>query len=148
YEDAVKRLEQMKDWPMSWPVLALAHQRLGKAGEARQWLAEAREAFDNALQDKPADSRLRGPPAALRSGRWDKPQSLLFLREANALIEGPAAEDPWKRLIANRPAFRPSRSSEAELAANLHAIGVLQGELGQDEAEKSLTEALTLREAL
>src|SRR5262249_23060482 len=30
YEDAVKRLEQMKDWPMSWPVLALAHQRLGR----------------------------------------------------------------------------------------------------------------------
>src|SRR5262249_45778441 len=147
HDQSLKPLQAMSEWHMSWPVLAMAYQRLGNANEARKWLAKADDTLEKALRDQRTEPRLKDP-LTFSGWTFDRPQFWLLYREAKALIAGPAAEAPWQRLIANRPAFKPGRSGEADLAANLHAIGVLQGELGQIEAEKSLAEALALREAL
>jgi tetratricopeptide (TPR) repeat protein len=68
------------DAPLAWPLLALAHQRLGNAAEAWHWLHQAH--------------LLRlGPPAGLRptsfspeTNAWRWVEFLILSREADALI--------------------------------------------------------------
>jgi serine/threonine protein kinase/tetratricopeptide (TPR) repeat protein len=61
FEEAVKHLDAgirthgKGGNPLDWLLLALAHQRLGHAGEARTWLDKAARWLDASTQDKPAD---------------------------------------------------------------------------------------------
>ncbi len=76
---------------MNWPVLAMAHHRLGHGTEAREWLARAR----NARGD-----RSRGIPAATSRSPWhDREEFSILLREAEELIDGKST-DPAVRLAA------------------------------------------------
>jgi tetratricopeptide (TPR) repeat protein/tRNA A-37 threonylcarbamoyl transferase component Bud32 len=92
YESAVRRSEQsLKDdpaWPghvVDWLVLAMAHQRLGHADEARQWMDKAVVWIDRAAVGLPKDA-----PFALPVPSWtDRLEVHLLRREADGLI--PAA---------------------------------------------------------
>jgi len=52
-EQAVQAIKQRgaEDWPVSWPVLALAHHRLGKKDEARRWLERAEAWLEETLDE-------------------------------------------------------------------------------------------------
>jgi hypothetical protein len=84
YEDSVahlaKSLKLATGWqaaPLNYPVMAMAHARLGHEGEARRWLEKAHG---------------RGPQATTNSENmssavwWDRVEFRLLLREADALI--------------------------------------------------------------
>src|SRR5205823_3808746 len=54
FDDAIRTLTGTADltnWAKAWVVLAMAHQRLGKTDEARQWLAKAMEWYDTATRE-------------------------------------------------------------------------------------------------
>ncbi|MBI2947272.1 MAG: protein kinase, partial [Verrucomicrobia bacterium] len=64
----------------AWPLLALAHYRLGQTDEARQWLTKATKEFD-------ADSESKASEGTFEPPRWEKRLTLdLLLREASQLI--------------------------------------------------------------
>ena len=76
---------------LNWPVLAMAHHRLGHGAEARDWLAKARDARGD---------RSRGIPAATSRSPWhDREEFSILLRESEELIDGKTT-DPAVRLPA------------------------------------------------
>jgi serine/threonine-protein kinase len=88
FQEAVEQLnESLKvnpDWhakALNWPLLALAHHRLGHAEEARKWLEKAHEMPVDAARGIPPEQRF-GPETFW----WDRAEFQLLLREADALI--------------------------------------------------------------
>jgi serine/threonine protein kinase/tetratricopeptide (TPR) repeat protein len=86
-DEAVRRLEESlriaPEWsarPVNWLVLALSHQRLGHAAEAREWLTRATQASDNQPLGKSLSQATRGMHA------HDWVAYLILRREAEALI--------------------------------------------------------------
>jgi WD40 repeat protein/serine/threonine protein kinase/tetratricopeptide (TPR) repeat protein len=83
YQEAVKRLtegiaaEKGNGLIQDWVFLAMAHHRLGQAGEARKWLAKVRE-------HKPA-----GPEDKFT---WDALEVELLRREAERVLASPGSE--------------------------------------------------------
>jgi tetratricopeptide (TPR) repeat protein len=87
-EAALQRLTQatfvLQATPMSWLLLALAHQRLGHAKEARTWLRQAQQWIDEATPSKPAGAAALPGPDNLP---WTERLSLQLLRrEAEARV--------------------------------------------------------------
>jgi WD40 repeat protein/tetratricopeptide (TPR) repeat protein len=71
-----------------WLFLAMAHQRLGHAGEARRWL-------DRAVQWMKRQAKDPSNPA---EGTWNRRLTLQLLRrEAEALLDRPAADPPQRK---------------------------------------------------
>jgi Flp pilus assembly protein TadD len=65
-----------------WLFLAMAHQRLGKAEEARKWLAKARHWIDSAQNARSEEATGSGRP-------WNERLAIqLFRREAETLLKG------------------------------------------------------------
>jgi WD40 repeat protein/Flp pilus assembly protein TadD len=94
-EAAVQRLNQalgvQKESPMTWLLLALAHQRLGHAEEARKWLRQAQQWIDQATPAKPEGGVVLAGPDNLP---WTERLGLqLVRREAEAKV-GAAAGPP------------------------------------------------------
>ncbi len=89
HESALKVLDEapeFKDWAPAWPALAMVHHRLGRAGEARQWLKKADEWYEGetrTLLDKP---EIRLPLGSW----WDLAAFQVLQREARTLIDGAA----------------------------------------------------------
>ncbi len=85
-EDLAKSLRLGADWSaiaLNYPVLAMAHHRLGHADEARKWLAKAHDVV-------PGEASM---PDAIW---WDRLEFLLLRREADALILDAAfPDDPF-----------------------------------------------------
>jgi Flp pilus assembly protein TadD len=96
-ERAVKAIQEgaADDWPVAWPVLALAHHRLGHKDEARRWLDQAEEWVDDAL-----DQALAGPAGRLPLAWIDWAEFQVLRREARqALGAGTTrADEKLKRL--------------------------------------------------
>jgi serine/threonine protein kinase/WD40 repeat protein/tetratricopeptide (TPR) repeat protein len=98
FREAIRRLEQAgnakEDDPTQvtpyspayrWLFLAMAHQRLGHAAEARRWLDKASRWMKRQAQD----------PSNPAEGLWNRRLTLqLLLREAQALRDRPAADPP------------------------------------------------------
>jgi tetratricopeptide (TPR) repeat protein len=88
FDDAVRRIEEAIKLqgkggvPQDWLFLAMAHQRLGHAAQARKW-------FDQTLRAiKQADPKKRAPGAG---ADWvERIEIHLLRREAQALIDCPA----------------------------------------------------------
>jgi tetratricopeptide (TPR) repeat protein len=83
YADAIKKLEEAIRLRKSggtaedWLFLALAHQKLQHAEEARKWLAKAQQWLDQAKDEKPGGPNLS----------WDRRLELQLIRaEAEGLI--------------------------------------------------------------
>jgi tetratricopeptide (TPR) repeat protein len=73
----------------NWLFLAMAHQRLGHADEARQWLAKAASWIEQAAPGKLKDYYITVPLPWLY-----RLQLQLLHREAEALVNGPANDPP------------------------------------------------------
>lgn len=87
YDEAIQKLDQalrssdQKRPAQTWLFLAMAHQRLGHAEEAKKWLSTATEWIDKAMQRNPKDTQGR----ALS---WDQRVELQLLRrEAETLMQ-------------------------------------------------------------
>jgi WD40 repeat protein/serine/threonine protein kinase/tetratricopeptide (TPR) repeat protein len=79
---------------LNWLVLSMAHQRLGHAAEARQWLDRADRWIRNTTRDRPADTTEFAPPG----WSWANWLGVQLLRaEAGALVR---SHEPAS---ANRP---------------------------------------------
>jgi WD40 repeat protein/serine/threonine protein kinase/tetratricopeptide (TPR) repeat protein len=83
YADAIKKLEEgirlqnSDGTPEDWLFLALAHQRLKHADEAKKWLTKAQQWLDQAKDEKPGGATLT----------WDRRLELQLIRaEAEALV--------------------------------------------------------------
>jgi tetratricopeptide (TPR) repeat protein/WD40 repeat protein len=93
-EAAVRELSRasalQKDAPTTWLLLAMAHHRLGHAGEARQWLDRGLHWIEQASRRRAGAG---GPLSAWQRIPWGERLGLLFLRlEAEPLING---TPPW-----------------------------------------------------
>jgi serine/threonine-protein kinase len=98
YEEAIRRITEAVDLNSTykaWPLLALAHHRLGHAAPARRWLDRARDWFHEQVKD---------PLALIRSdptwGWAQRGEFLLLYREARHLIEGPGKDVDFRALQA------------------------------------------------
>jgi tetratricopeptide (TPR) repeat protein len=96
FDEAIRQLHRSVEgnWSANaanWLVLAMAHQRLGRADEARQWFDKAVRWIENAGPEAPRDS-----VGALRSlHRHDSLACMVLRREAETLLglrPGPAPE--------------------------------------------------------
>ncbi len=95
FDRAIQSLEQSikvdGGWtgsPLNWPVLAMAHHRLGHEREARAWLEKARTARGD---------RARAIVPAAVAVPHDREEFQILLRQAEELIEGKTT-DPAARL--------------------------------------------------
>jgi tetratricopeptide (TPR) repeat protein len=87
FEEAIRRLEDSMRidprWPpfLNWPVLAMAHRRLGHREEARRWLARCHP---------PRAESGPGPPMGesfpIGGLWWDRAEFILLRREADSMI--------------------------------------------------------------
>jgi WD40 repeat protein/serine/threonine protein kinase/Flp pilus assembly protein TadD len=103
FEEAVKRLTEATELNahpyranmlLTWFFLALAHQRLGHAEEARHWLDKAGRATEDALKppEKPSTADGSIPP------NWARKLTLQLLRrEAEQLLGPPRDPAPGKK---------------------------------------------------
>ncbi|MHC5541439.1 tetratricopeptide repeat protein, partial [Singulisphaera rosea] len=85
FEDAIGTLSETPIF-RDWPLLAMAHHRLGHGDEARTWLAKATDWYDSEVQEigvTPADFRPHG------DSWWNQAQFELLYREAMRHIESP-----------------------------------------------------------
>jgi tetratricopeptide (TPR) repeat protein len=88
FDDAVRRIEEGIElqgkggMPQEWLFLAMAHQRLGHAAQARKWLDQTRRAIE------PGDPKKPAPGAG--SSWSDRIEIQLLRREAQTLIDRPA----------------------------------------------------------
>jgi WD40 repeat protein/tetratricopeptide (TPR) repeat protein len=86
FDDAVRRIEEgiklqgKGGMPQEWLFLAMAHQRLGHAAQARKWLDQTVRAIEQADPKKPAPD----------TGWSDRIEIQLLRREVQTLIDGPA----------------------------------------------------------
>jgi WD40 repeat protein len=82
-ECAVKSIDLGARWmavPLNFPVLAMAHHRLGHRDEARHWLEQAHGRRGDAVRRRDVES------LAWRGAGWDRLEFRLLLREADAMI--------------------------------------------------------------
>jgi tetratricopeptide (TPR) repeat protein len=92
FQEAVQHLNaaNTSDWEwrgVSWPVLAMAHHRLGNAAEARQWLMKARQWLDAATPKE------EGAPAVGFPILEDWLTAHILQREAESLLKEPLPKD-------------------------------------------------------
>jgi serine/threonine protein kinase/Flp pilus assembly protein TadD len=125
YEPAVRRLRESlggtPDWAgraISYPVLAMAHHRLGQTAEARQALEAAAEAIDRWTRDRYQHQEVKdwmhhgGATAYWPIAWWDWLECQLDYREARVLIDGsPPQDDPRLHVLRAR-AFAGLRWAE------------------------------------
>ncbi len=116
-EDAIQNLRlSLTDTSWAWrainyPVLAMALEKHGHPGEARQELANARMALEKWTQDI-FDARNRFVPVKFWRD-WLGMQR--FFREAHTLIEGsPPPEDPRLRIVRGRAFAVLGRQEQAD----------------------------------
>ena len=94
YEAAVKQLETARDLkkspsPSVWLLLAMAHQRRGQGGEAKEWLGKARVWMEETRKRKPDDKS----GVVWEQLPWTERVALELLQaEAGKLIPGDAAK--------------------------------------------------------
>jgi hypothetical protein len=88
YEEAIAHLEESlrvgTNWaaaPLNFPILAMAHQRLDRGEQARQWLEEA-----HGLPGNPSLRGLGDAAMNMSATWWDRVEFRLLLREADALV--------------------------------------------------------------
>ena len=100
---------------MNWPVLAMAHHRLGHFAEARRWLERAHGRHgDPARGIEPGQDVIQG------ERWWDKADFRILLREADALF--PAEDRPkdsferaeFATICHNRQRFAAAARAYAE----------------------------------
>jgi tetratricopeptide (TPR) repeat protein len=94
-EAAVQQLEKAASMeplaPTAWLLLAMAHQRLGHADEARRSLDKAVQQATQLLQKRPKNTGSKATALAPDEMIWTERLSLQLLRrEAETLIRGPA----------------------------------------------------------
>ncbi len=80
-----------------WLFLAMAHQRLGDAVEARRWLDKAIDWLDSSTRDKPKDDTLDAEHDTFGSGQlWIALQGLVGVarRGRGTLVKGSKADAP------------------------------------------------------
>ncbi len=114
YDKVVRQLQEwvaQPHWPIGWlsyPVLAMAHYRLGHETEARQALDEAARILDRWTQERYA---ARGENWAIHAGGdavwpapwWDYLECQLLYAEARELIDGaPPPDDPRLHVLRAR----------------------------------------------
>jgi choice-of-anchor C domain-containing protein len=107
FDQAIGRLEQSlkdTDWGanrghVSELGIALAHERLGHAKEARQWLDKAEQWYEKAIQNA-----LASPTGTANLFGWmDWPNFVVLRREAHKLILGAdLKDDPRLKTLADR----------------------------------------------
>jgi Flp pilus assembly protein TadD len=116
YQPAVRRLRESllghPDWAgraIGYPVLAMAHHRLGQTAEARQALDAAAEAIDGWTRDRYQNQgeehwiHHRGATAYWPIAWWDWLECQLYFREAKVLIDGsPPRDDPRLHVLRAR----------------------------------------------
>jgi len=115
YDDAVRRLEEavavQPQWPisqLSYPVLAMAHHRLGHEAKARQAIGEAARILHRWTQERYIGHgedwvTHRGGDAVWPAPWWDYLECQIFYREAKLLIDGaPPADDPRLHVLRGR----------------------------------------------
>ena len=86
-EDLSRSLELSDGWsaaPLNYPVLAMAHHRLGHVDEGRRWLDEAHGR--HTVSSRGVDPGGGLSPSA---GWWDRVEFQLLLREADSTVFGP-----------------------------------------------------------
>jgi tetratricopeptide (TPR) repeat protein len=128
FEQAVLRLrESLSAGPempvraISYPVLAMAHHRLGESVEAREALrsaAEAAEQFTTELYENPGGSWVihqdAGP--AWPIAWWDWLEFRLYCREAQLMIDGaPPPDDPRTHILRARALAGLRRNFAADI---------------------------------
>lgn len=88
FKEAVERLNQAsavcatKGSAEDWLFLAMAHQRLGHAEEARRWLARAAQMIDARIPNAPTEA-----PRGSTQGKYLNVERDLLRREAEALLK-------------------------------------------------------------
>jgi serine/threonine protein kinase/Flp pilus assembly protein TadD len=138
YPQAIRRLRASlagdPNWSgraLSYPVLAMAHQRLGQAAEARQALEEAAKAIDRWTQEMyqtPGQNHWvyhLGAIGYWPIAWWDWLECRFYYREAKILIDGcPPPEDPRVRILRARSfaGMRWHAKAEGEYAAALKRL--------------------------
>lgn len=153
YELAAQRLRESligyPDWAaraMSYPVLAMAHHRMGQAAAARQALDAAAEAIDRWTRDRyqfqgGEYSTHHGATAHWPIAWWDCLECQLYYREAKLLIDGSAPPDDPRLHVLRARALAGLRWSEQaipeyEAALNLSPQDVLiRGEAHHNRAD-------------
>jgi serine/threonine protein kinase/Flp pilus assembly protein TadD len=95
--DSLAADPEWQDRIVNYPVLAMAHHRLGQPGEARQALDNAARAYEEWIQSL---SKLYPDLRSIQWGGWVAFQ--VHYREARLLLEGAAPEDPRLQLLRAR----------------------------------------------
>src|SRR5262249_11079900 len=111
FEEAIQRLVEGQEEAMGWPVLAMAHHRLGQKEKAREWLEKYERGFQNTTAVALAQTSLKVPVR-----HWtDWAVGQVLRREAKELIEGtPLPENPAFRLMSGRAYARLGERDKAE----------------------------------
>jgi Flp pilus assembly protein TadD len=139
HEQAVRRLRQsltadQREWSartLSYPVLAMAHHRLGQTAEAREALKAAARVFDHWTEEmyrKPGDKHWLqhlGAAAYWPVPWWDWLEARLYYREAKLLIDGsPPPDDPRVHVLRGRAfaAVRGHARADKEYTAALKRL--------------------------
>jgi eukaryotic-like serine/threonine-protein kinase len=115
YDEAVSRLQEalaaQPQWPigqLSYPVLAMAHHRMGRKAEGRHALDEAARVLDRWTQQRYSGAgdnwvTHRGGDATWPVPWWDYLECQLLYREAKVLIDGvPPPDDPRLHVLRAR----------------------------------------------
>jgi serine/threonine protein kinase/tetratricopeptide (TPR) repeat protein len=121
YEQAVERLNEAfaSNWPVrsiTYPPLAMAYHRLGKADEAHQALAAAKKAIDGWTEEMLKD------PGRMPIPWFDWLECQHLYREAKIVLTGsPPAQDPRIKTIRERALAAISHGGEVELLEHARA---------------------------
>lgn len=176
WEQAIKRLEEavgaQPAWSaaaLCWPVLAMAHQRVGHTDDARRWLAKCTPAKDTS----PLGSVAAGLPDDVDP--WDRHEFRILLREAEDVVGGRLEESTplnvtpelvslLEAVLRDRRGStlaRQARPREAEAefrqaillrpdfaAAHVDLGAALRAQARSPEAEAEFREAIRLRPGL
>jgi serine/threonine protein kinase/tetratricopeptide (TPR) repeat protein/WD40 repeat protein len=126
FDEAVRQLSELaalKEWPLAWPVLALAHHRLGHVEEARKWLAMADQWSEKVTRDN-----LKAPAFNLARHCdvwvWEWVQFEVFQREAEVLIDGSARKADANRKALQARAREELKRRNKATADFDHALGL------------------------
>jgi serine/threonine-protein kinase len=147
YEQALELLRQAvtidANWPPTWPILAMTHQRLGQTDEARRWLKKAEGSYDGACRAAVATGTFQLP---WKVNWWELALFQVLLREARTRVNGPSAggEPGFERLQA-RARQEWERRVRSNEAAGWLACGRRSAQMGRDiEASDEFARAIAL----
>ncbi len=168
YEEAIEQAKQSTapnpSWRskhMNWPLLAMAHHRLGHAEEARKWLDRALEEWRrlSPLPRSPGDLQILPSPADVWHKYWhDWLTFEILLREATVLITGkPPVDEVYdhvhRSLLHNLLGEKDKAEAEWQTALKIAprepAIWLARGRLfaqrgQQDKADADFAQATVL----